>query len=49
MLSREEVVNLASKAGFGFNFIRGEVARFETLARLIVKEMENKDAKKEDN
>ena len=39
-LSREQVVLWAYEAGFGTNFVRGEVARFEKLANLVKKYME---------
>lgn len=39
-LSREQVVLWAYEAGFPTNYVRGEVARFETLANLVRKYME---------
>ena len=40
MISREQVALWAYEAGFGTNFVRGEIARFETLANLVKKYME---------
>ena len=37
MLSREQVILWAYEAGFPTNYARNEIARFETLARLIEK------------
>jgi len=39
-LSREQIVLWAYEAGFPSNYVRGEVARFETLANLVKKYME---------
>jgi hypothetical protein len=34
-INREQVVLWAMEAGFPSNYVRGEVARFERLARLV--------------
>ena len=39
-IDREQVVLWAYEAGFSTNFVRGEVARFETLVNLVKKYME---------
>lgn len=39
-LNREQVVLWAYEAGFGTNFVRGEIVRFEKLANLVKKYME---------
>jgi hypothetical protein len=40
MISREQIVLWAYEAGFPSNYVRGEVARFETLAHLVQKYLE---------
>jgi hypothetical protein len=40
MIDREQVVLWAYEAGFPSNYVRGEVARFETLVNLVKKYME---------
>ena len=39
-IDREQVVLWAYEAGFPTNYVRGEVARFETLVNLVKKYME---------
>ncbi len=39
-IDREQVVLWAYEAGFPSNYVRGEVARFETLVNLVKKYME---------
>jgi len=39
-IDREQVVLWAYEAGFPSNYVRGEIARFETLANLVKKYME---------
>ena len=39
-ISREQVVLWAYEAGFPTNYVRGEVVRFETFARLVQKYLE---------
>ena len=39
-ISREQVVLWAYEAGFPTNYVRGEVVRFETFARLVQKHLE---------
>ena len=39
-LTREQVVLWAYEAGFPTNYVRGEVARFETLVNLVKKYVE---------
>jgi len=39
-LNREQIVLWAYEAGFPSNYVRGEVARFETLVNLVKKYME---------
>jgi hypothetical protein len=39
-IDREQVVLWAYEAGFPTNYVRGEIARFETLANLVKKYME---------
>ena len=39
-ITREQIVLWAYEAGFPTNYVRGEVVRFETFARLVQKHLE---------